>query len=379
MERYSLNAAEDQVNLLERAMGSSSCGITIADAQLPDLPLIYANKAFERITGYQVEEILGKNCRFLQGDNPDPEPRAKIRDALEKGEHLSILLKNYRKDGTMFWNELTLSPIFNDAGEATHFVGVQTDVTERVEAKRQLQAKRETLEETVEQLEKAHREKDQLMGAVAHDLRGPLSSIRSLVEVVMEGKEDDPEEMLRTVADTAGRSLTLVNDLVDLSAIRDGQLVLEKQALDLNGFLERFEKNAAVRAKQKDIRFRVARDIPENTTVNVDPKRFEQVVDNLFTNALKFSAPGSSVELRAEADDASALFQMIDEGPGIAEEELPKLFEPFEKTSAQPTDGESSSGLGLSIVKRLVELNDGEIDVQSTVGRGSAFRVRLPR
>ena len=126
-------SVEEELRLQERVLDTTRAGVVIADAKQPDLPLVYVNPAFEKITGYRADEVIGRNCRFLQGADTDPEARATIRLALGNGEDVQILIKNYRADGVPFWNDLQITPIRNAEGELTHFVGLQNDVTERVE------------------------------------------------------------------------------------------------------------------------------------------------------------------------------------------------------------------------------------------------------
>jgi len=127
-----------QFNLLERAMNSTSNGIIITDAREKDNPIIYVNQTFERLTGYSLNEVAGYNCRFLQRDHRQPEEIAKIKQALQQGQECYSILKNYRKDGTAFWNELYIAPVRNGQGEIIHFIGVQTDITERKKAEEAL-------------------------------------------------------------------------------------------------------------------------------------------------------------------------------------------------------------------------------------------------
>jgi len=117
---------------------STTCGISISDARENDMPLVYVNPAFERMTGYAAAEVQGKNCRFLQRGDTDQPDLDKLREAMRARRDQRVLLKNYRKDGTMFWNELYLSPLFGANGELTHYVGIQNDVTERVETRERL-------------------------------------------------------------------------------------------------------------------------------------------------------------------------------------------------------------------------------------------------
>ena len=120
--------------LYDRALAATSCGIVISDARLFDNPIIYCNPAFLEITGYSQDEVIGKNCRFLQGPDTDPDAVEQIRQSLRIGQEVRVILKNYRKDGTLFWNDLTISPVKDTSGKVTHFIGVQSDITDRKKA-----------------------------------------------------------------------------------------------------------------------------------------------------------------------------------------------------------------------------------------------------
>lgn len=137
---------EDELRLSNQAIAASSNGIVIADAREPDMPIIYINPAFERITGYSAQEIIGRNCRFLQGPDKNQPALNELRSALRGGRDCKVVLSNYRKDGTRFWNELTISPIYDGAGNLTHFVGIQMDITERKQAQEALREQQEQTE-----------------------------------------------------------------------------------------------------------------------------------------------------------------------------------------------------------------------------------------
>lgn len=132
-----LHQLEEHLHLLENAIAASKNGIVISDANQPDNPLIYVNPRFEEMTGYS-HEVLGRNCRFLQGTDTEQPAIAELRTAIREGKECNVILRNYRKDGTLFWNELRIAPVKNAAGKLTNFVGVQTDITDRVEAQEQL-------------------------------------------------------------------------------------------------------------------------------------------------------------------------------------------------------------------------------------------------
>jgi adenylate cyclase len=131
---------QEAVKLRDSAISASSVGIVIADVNLPGMPLIYINPAFEQITGYSAAEVLGTNCRFLQGQDTDQAAIHELRTAIQAGVDCTVTLRNYRQDGELFWNELHISPIYDDQGRLTHFVGVQSDVSDRKRAEAALQA-----------------------------------------------------------------------------------------------------------------------------------------------------------------------------------------------------------------------------------------------
>ena len=133
--------------LKDRALDVSAEGITIADARLPDRPLIYANEGFERMTGYPVAEVMGRNCRFLQGPETDPSAMAEIRAALAESRECVVEILNYRRDGSTFWNRLSITPVRDPSGEVTHFIGIQSDITARRHAEDGLRRAKEALEQ----------------------------------------------------------------------------------------------------------------------------------------------------------------------------------------------------------------------------------------
>jgi adenylate cyclase len=136
------SGVQEAVRLRDRALAASSVGMVIADARLPDMPLIYVNPAFERMTGYSAAEVLGYNCRFLQGEKTDRQAVNRLRSAIKAGRNLTLKLLNYHKNGTPFWNELTISPIFDLDNQLTHYVGIQSDITKRIRAETALRLER---------------------------------------------------------------------------------------------------------------------------------------------------------------------------------------------------------------------------------------------
>ncbi|XWK86731.1 MAG: PAS domain S-box protein [Phormidium sp.] len=146
-------AIEEILRLRNRAIAASNNGIVISDARIPDNPIIYVNPAFEEMTGYSAAEILGENCRFLQGKETTQPELERLRTAIRQQENCTVLLRNYRKDGSLFWNELSISPIYDDNGVLTHYIGIQIDITERKQAEEELRATTSRLSTLIENLQ----------------------------------------------------------------------------------------------------------------------------------------------------------------------------------------------------------------------------------
>ncbi|WP_019024324.1 MULTISPECIES: PAS sensor domain-containing protein [unclassified Thioalkalivibrio] len=134
--------------LLALAVDASNDGVVIAEREGDDNILIYVNRAFEELTGYRSEEILYRDCRFLQGDDTDQEARSEIRAAIQENRPCRVTLRNYRKDGSLFWNELSLTPVFNDEDHLTYYIGIQKDITARIEAEQRAAKAEQKLQET---------------------------------------------------------------------------------------------------------------------------------------------------------------------------------------------------------------------------------------
>ena len=142
-----------ELRLLQQAIDDAKVSITLADPSQPDAPLVYVNDAFEEMTGYPPEEMLGRNCRFLQGEDTDPEKVAALREAINNEEPISVELRNYRKDGTVFWNRLTVTPIYDDHGQLIRYLGTQEDITERKEREREINEERRFIEQSLDALQ----------------------------------------------------------------------------------------------------------------------------------------------------------------------------------------------------------------------------------
>jgi PAS domain S-box-containing protein len=205
----------DRLRLFRRAMDEAAVGVTISDYRQPDNPLVYVNTRFEETTGYGMPDAMGRNCRFLQGPETDPEPVAELRRAIDAGEATTVRLRNYRKDGTLFWNRVSIAPIRNDEGTVTHFVGFQQDVTEELERERRVETLLQAAADPIYELDSEGRftlVNDAMVAAMGYDRDELLGAHISLVmpeEKVVEG-----ERLTRELAETDEQRATLETPVV---------------------------------------------------------------------------------------------------------------------------------------------------------------------
>ncbi|MCB2204524.1 tetratricopeptide repeat protein [bacterium] len=228
-------------------------------------------------------------------------------------------------------------------------------------------------------LEQLNSEKNDLMGIVSHDLRNPIGGIRMLAESIAE-EGRSIEYMQRKavmVYETADELLILVKNLLDINRLESGRMVLDSEPVPVFPILDRVIEDHARWAEKKDISVNVH--IPENDLpILGDDSAIKQILDNLVSNAIKYSPQGSSIDVRIAHENGSIIMSVRDQGPGFTDEDRASLYQKFAKLSAQPTGGEYSNGLGLSIVKKLVDTMHGSITCNSRAGEGAEFLIRLP-
>lgn len=230
-----------------------------------------------------------------------------------------------------------------------------------------------------EEIQRLAQDKDELLGIAAHDIRGPLTVIQGSSELLrLRFEQLDPPTLKRTLElmHGAARGLSkLLSELLDAKAIESGKITLHRRRAPIGQLLESALSIAQLAAESKNIQLEVK--ASDTATIYADPERLGQAITNLVLNAVKFSEPNTRIELRGSVDGAgSAVIEIEDQGIGIPEEELGRLFGRFEQGKAGREAG--GSGLGLMIARRLVELHEGELTVESRVGAGTCFRLVVP-
>jgi signal transduction histidine kinase len=236
------------------------------------------------------------------------------------------------------------------------------------------------LQQARERLREMNNEKNEFMGIVAHDLRSPLTAIYGFSEMIQQEPEMDDQEVREFVGrihDTAKLMSEMVQNLLDANRIECGELKLSMASADLNSMLSLQAESHRVRAAAKRQTIHFASE-PTPITALVDSNVMVQVMENLLSNAVKYSPPGKPIHLRLRKLPDSVRFEVQDEGPGLSVEDQKQLFGKFARLSAKPTGGENATGLGLSIVKRMVEAMSGKVWCESEPGKGALFVVEFP-
>jgi PAS domain S-box-containing protein len=377
---------ENELRLRDRAIAALTQGIVIADATRAERPIVYASPGFLALTGYAEHEVLGRSCRFLQGRDTDAATVAQLRDALDRGVPCTVQLLNYRKDGTAFWNSLAVSPVFDEAGALTHFVGIQTDVTDRrrADAAAVQSQKMEAL--------------GRLAGGVAHDFNNLLTVITGYSDLAMlELAPADPRrESLEEIRKASEHASQLTRQLLTFSR----QQPFHPRLVNLNDVVQ---DTVAM------LRRLLGSDITLHCTlgddtglVRADPSQLTQLLLNIAVNArdampdggelfidtlrqreadIDSSGPDSSdpslpdtTDTPPVAPDGYAVLRVRDTGSGMDDATLARVFEPFFTTKGVG----KGTGLGLATVHGIVTQLHGRIRVTSDVGRGTTFTVMLP-
>lgn len=251
----------------------------------------------------------------------------------------------------------------------------------------EIQTKNHAIEEAFEHLSNSYsklsdlnREKDGMMSIVAHDLRTPLNNIEGLIQLVSmdDNLTEEQQEYISTIRTVVKRGNQMIQDLLDINQSRKAKNKLDISAVVLTDFIQRWQSNFDKQLESKDQRLKVDGDF-EDLIIHTDTGILSRILDNILSNAIKFSERGKSIHLNLVSIEDSLKITLRDEGPGISEKDQQKMFKPFTQLSARPTEGEPSNGLGLSIIQSLTRRLGGKIEVESELEKGTSFIISIPK
>ncbi len=366
---------EETLHVLTRAIEFATNGIVITDARGEDEPMIYVNSAFEQLTGYKREQVLGKNCRILQGPQTDPAVVRQLREAINKRQEVEVTILNYRKDGTPFWNQLHLAPVFSEYHQVSHFVGVLSDITPRV-------ANEQRLIEAQKVADAANQAKSEFLANMSHEIRTPLTAILGCADsLCLELAGDRSRNTAKTIRSQGELLLGILNDILDLSKIEAGKMEIHREACSLTTLMADVRSLMEPLATEKGIQFATHFDSALPESIETDPVRFRQVLLNLTSNAIKFTEQGCvsvHCSLRRHKNRPYLEISVSDTGIGIPDDQLSSIFEAFTQVNGSAIRRTGGTGLGLTICQRLVKMLEGDLSVTSEMNVGSTFTVTFP-
>jgi PAS domain S-box-containing protein len=357
-------------NIFFVAVEMTRMPMAISDPKQPDNPLVFANHAFYELTGYSPEEVIGKNCRFLQGPDTLPSTVHLVRNALKANEAVAVEIQNYRKDGTSFWNNLFIGPVFDPQGNLLYYFASQLDVSER-----------HTSDADARQSQKMEAV-GQLTAGLAHDFNNMLMVILGNLE--MATNHDHPprvRRLLDRIEDAAQKGAKITRQLLSFAR----KTRLDSKAINLNqlviGFNEILGQTLGSSIElELSLRSRLS-------NCMLDPSQLEMALLNVLINARDAMPNGGTVSIKTSmthlngnaaakrlAPGMYVTLEIIDTGMGIPEAIIDRVTEPFFTT--KPTD--KGTGLGLSMVHGFVQQSGGRLEIDSEPGRGTTIRMLFP-
>jgi len=334
---------EKRLQRQSRAIAEAPVGITISDPDQADNPLTYVNDAFVEMTGYQREEALGENCRFLQGENTDSERVARIRGAIDNEKPIAVELRNYRKDSTEFWNHLEIAPVRNDKGEVVNYVRFQQDVTERRQHQQQL--------ETIDRV-------------LRHNLRNEMNVIQGRAEVISSETSGEVAQSAAKIIGTSERVMELaekerkVTELL-LEDPVEKEVIIKTALQRVVGTVESEYPEAIIRIK-----------CPEDVTVRATEKVEEALIELVENGIIHDDSDSPEVAITVTRSDSTTHIDIADTGPQIPETEQNIL-----EGNAEQTAVSHGTGIGLWLVKLVITRSGGTITVNENTPTGNVVRI----
>lgn len=363
--------SELEIRKLYRGVEQSPASVIITDY---DGNIEYVNQKFCSVTGYNYEEVIGKNPRIISSGEKSKEEWAELWNKIKSGKEWVGEFHNKRKSGELFWESALISPILDEKGVITHFIGIKEDITE----------KKKILEDLIEAKEKAeemNRVKSYFFANMSHELRTPFVGIQGYAELLAE-TVTDPEavQMVEAIIESSKRLTDTLDKILSLSKIEFEAVQVSKSSVNVNDVLIDCYNLFIGTTSKKGIDFKLKLLDPP-LEISTDEKILRGIINNLINNAIKFTITGK-VEIEANVKLTKRIKNLVikisDSGIGIPQEKQKLIWEAFRQASEGLNRSFEGTGLGLTITKRYVEMLGGTISLMSDLGKGSIFTVEIP-
>jgi len=352
--------------------------------------ILWANPAFTKLTGFEFEEAIGQNPRVLKSGEHEQAYYEEMWKTITSGKVWKNEIINKRKDGTLYSEEMIITPVMGDDNKPHNFIAIKHDISGRKLKEENLARLNENLEQTAhranmmaEKAQQASQAKSEFLATMSHEIRTPMNGIMGMTNLLLDTNMDQMQKQLaNNVMLSAESLLSIINDILDFSKIEAGKFELELLPFDIYSAIDTVGSLLAVKANEQgiDLSIKIEPDLPQFLIGDVG--RIQQVLTNLMSNAIKFTHQGHvlvNISLNEQiADKAEILFAVEDTGIGILPDRLESIFEIFTQADSSTTREFGGTGLGLTVSRQLVNMMGGTIEVQSTPKKGSVFSFNIP-
>ncbi len=386
MRDQKLTAAELETTAAQRAQELGAANLFL-DSMIENIPnmifvkdakelrFVRLNRAGEDLLGFSREELIGKNDFDFFPTEQAEHFVSLDRETLRNGRFVDIpeeVIQTKNKGARILHTKKI--PILDTAGEPLFLLGVSEDITEARKAQ-------EAVRKAQEEAERANRAKSEFLASMSHELRTPLNAILGFSELLSDDSTDQfDKETRRRFLDQIHSSgqhlLQLINDILDLSKVEAGQMELHLESVELGSLIQEVRATIEPLARSKSIA--LSTESTRAISLIADSAKVKQMLLNLVSNAIKFTPTGGRIDIRIRRLESWVEIAVSDSGIGIAKEDLGRLFTEFQQLDAGPGRQQEGTGLGLALTRRFAELHGGQVIVESEVGKGSTFTLRLP-
>jgi len=349
-----LEARNKELDLKNKAIEEAPIGITISDMTTDEEPLITVNEGFSRVTGYEPEDVVGRNCRFLQGEDTSEQKVARMREAIDAGDSVQVTIRNYRQNGDLFWNEITLAPLERN-GTIQNYVGFQQNKTDEVEYEQRLQAQRDNL---------------QLLGQmVRHDIRNNLQVMKGQFDLLHEHVTEDGKARLQTAEERTDHAIELTTMARELTELMLNDEPSRKPIALVDSLDTQIDE---VRSTFDTATIERSEPLPDVSVMADD--MLDSVFHNILKNAIQHNtADIPEVTVSATAENDTVRVRIADNGPGIPDSQKETIFGKGEMGSES-----AGTGIGTYLVETLVTRYGGDVWIEDNDPEGAVFVIELP-
>lgn len=361
---------EDQLLLLSHSVEQSPVSVVITDY---DGNIEYVNPTFSKVTGYTFDEVRGRNPRIMKSGKTSHDLYKNLWDTILSGNEWSGELINKKKNGSLYWEQLSVSPLHQEDGRISHFVAIRKDISEK-------KTMIDNLVKAKERAEESDRLKTAFLANISHEIRTPMNGILGFLELLRnpELKNEEKSQYIDVVNKSGDRLMGTINDLIEISKIESGQVDAEISTVYVPEIMDYYLNFFTPEAKKKHLGIKIVRQIGDpEALIKTDRAKIEATLSNLITNAIKFTQIGE-IEFGNYIEDNYLIFFVRDTGVGISPDQMDAVFDRFVQADLNMTRPYQGTGLGLSIVKGYIKMLKGNIWVDSKEGEGSIFYFSIP-